>query len=322
MSVKVLSALKEAKAIYGTRDIAASPVSAPAAEGWSQRRADGMLALVSAAWGSSYLLMKIGLHGIPPFCLIAFRFGIAFAAVALLFFPRLKQSTGRTLGCGALLGLILFGVFAFLLHGLETTTASSAGFLTGTTVVLVPLFHALLSRKLPEQPVLLGVLLTMAGIGFLTLRQSISFRPGDLLCLCGAAAYAGHILLTDKLTQKEDGLLLGIWQLGFAGMFGLVASVIFEKPALPADASEWLAILGLALVCSAFGFVIQPLAQKYTTPEHTGLLFALEPVFSAVFAFLFLQETLSLKGYIGAALVLGGVFAASAGKAVPERKKS
>lgn len=293
-------------------------------KGWSQGRADLMIALVATAWGSSYLMMKVGLDGIPPFCMIALRFGIAFIAVAALFFRQLKRSTGRTLAYSALLGGFLFAVFAFLMHGLETTTASSAGFLTSTTVVLVPVFHALLSRKLPDGAVLVGVLLTMTGIGFLTLQEFFTFHTGDLLCLGGAAAYACHILVTDRLTRREDGLLLGIWQLGFAGIYGLAASLLFETLTLPKNSGEWFAVLGLALICSAFGFVVQPIAQKYTTPEHTGLLFALEPVSSALFAFLFLHETLSPRGYLGAALVLCGVVTASvvpSGKMVMRKVK-
>ena len=92
--------------------------------GWTQQRADSMLALVAMAWGSSYLLMKIGLDGIPPFCIIALRFGIAFIAVSLLFFKKFKKTTKRVMMKGAVLGLFLFGLFAFLMHGLQTTSAS------------------------------------------------------------------------------------------------------------------------------------------------------------------------------------------------------
>ena len=98
--------------------------------GWTQQRADSMLALVAMAWGSSYLLMKIGLDGIPPFCIIALRFGIAFIAVSLLFFKKFKKTTKRVMMKGAVLGLFLFGLFAFLMHGLQTTSASNGGFLT------------------------------------------------------------------------------------------------------------------------------------------------------------------------------------------------
>ena len=283
---------------------------------WTQHRADALIGLVAMAWGSSYLLMKVGLGAIPPFSLIALRFLIAFFAVSLLFREKIKQTTPRTLLRGSILGLFLFGLFAFLIHGMQTTSTSNAGFLTSTTVVLVPVFHALITRRLPNRPIVIGTLLTMTGIGFMTLQQSMTLHSGDVLCLTGAVVYAFHILLTADFTKKEDGLL-GIWQLGLAGLYGLICTMLFETPTLPAAPSQWMAVLGLALICSAFGFVAQPMAQKYTTPEHTGLLFSLEPLFSALFAFLFLQETLTAKGYFGAALMMAGVLVASAS---PEKK--
>ncbi|MFQ9108903.1 MAG: DMT family transporter [Coprococcus sp.] len=164
---------------------------------------------------------------------------------------------------------------------------------------------------MPDHQNVLSILLTMTGICLLTLQQSLVFHSGDILCLAGAAVYAVQILLTDKFAQEEDGMLLGIWQLGFAALYGVICTFMFETPTLPSSGFQWIAILGLAFVCSAFGFVMQPMAQKYTTPEHTGLLFALEPVFSAVFSYIFLHETLSGKGYMGAMLVMAGVVAAS-----------
>ena len=275
--------------------------------GWTQRKADAMIALVAVIWGSSYLLMKLGLDSIPPYSIIALRFGIAFAAVAVVFLRELKRTTKRTLAYSAALGLTLFAIFAFLTHGLQTTTASNAGFLTSTTVVLVPIFHAVITKKLPDRQIILGSLVTMVGIAFLTLQQYFTPRDGDILCLLGASAYAVLILLTDRFTRTEDGLLLGIWQLGFAGLAGLICTMLFETPALPDTPIGWTAVLGLAFLCSAFGFVVQPVAQKYTTPEHAGLLLALEPVFSAIFAYLILRETLTPAGWFGAVLVLGGV---------------
>lgn len=87
--------------------------------------------------------------------------------------------------------------------------------------------------KLPEPAIIFGTVLTMIGIGLLTLQQSFVFHSGDLLCLCGAASYAAHILLTDSLTKKEDGL---------------VCSIIFEKPALPSDTEEWIAVLSASVL--------------------------------------------------------------------------
>lgn len=280
--------------------------------GWTQQKADSFIAVISMAWGASYLLMKTGLDGLGPFNMIALRFGIAFVVTALIFNRRLRKATLPVIGYGAVLGLVLFGMFSFLMYGLKTTTASTAGFLTSTTVVFVPILQMIITRNKPQGKVVAGVILTIIGIGLMTLQDSLALNRGAVLCLIGALLYAYQIILTDRFTRKAEGLLLGIFQLGFAGLYGWVASLIFEAPSLPANAPQWGAVLGLALICSAFGFVMQPIAQTYTTPEHTGLLFALEPVFSALLAFIFLNEILSVKGYIGAALVLCSVFIAAA----------
>ncbi|WP_082651995.1 DMT family transporter [Gorillibacterium timonense] len=273
----------------------------------TQKKADLLLALISMAWGSSYLLMKLGLNHMGPFNLISLRFGIAFLLTALLFRKRMARTDRRTIGYGALLGLLLFGLFAFLMFGLKTTSASTAGFLTSATVVFVPLLQMLITRRKPELPVAAGAVLALTGIALLSLNGRLTLSGGALLCLAGAFTYAWQIIATNRMTHKADGLLLGIYQLGFAGLYGLIGSLIFEHPALPASRAEWTAVLGLAIVCSAFGFVLQPVAQKHTTPERTGLLFTLEPVFTALFAYLFLHEVLQARGYLGAGLVLAGV---------------
>ena len=277
---------------------------------WSQRTADLTMICIAMAWGTSYLFMKLGLGVLPPFTVLALRFCIAFLIVAMIFFKQLNH-TWRTIGNGALLGIFTYGMCALLILGLKTTTASNAGFLTSTAVVMVPIFHAFLVRKLPDLSVIIGTILTTVGISFLTLQQSLVFHSGDLLCFIGAVVYAAYIILTDKLSKQDDGLLLGIWQIGFAGLYSSISALIFETPALPSNTAGWVAVLGLAVIGSAFAFVAQPIAQKYTTPEHTGVLFSLEPVFAAIFAFIFLHETMSGRGYLGVLLVMAGVFTVS-----------
>ncbi|WP_371381013.1 DMT family transporter [Sporomusa aerivorans] len=276
----------------------------------TQKKADLLIATISMAWGTSYLLMKLGLNGIEPFTLIALRFGIAFVITFLIFPKRIIKADSKTIGCSALVGLILFGVFTALMYGLTTTTASAAGFLTSTTVVFVPLLQSLITRRLPTLPILTGILTIITGIGLLTIQATFIIESGSILCLLGAFLYAVHILVTNSFAHKTDTLQLGILQLGFAALYGLLFSFVFETPVLPATTTEWVAVLGLAIVCSAFGFVVQPVAQQFTTPERTGILFSLEPVFAALFGFIFLQEILEPQGYIGAALVLCGVLIA------------
>lgn len=272
-------------------------------------KAELMLIVVTLFWGSSYLFMKLGLGTLGEFNLIALRFGLAFILAGLLFRKRLRSVDARTLKYGALLGFLLLGVFTCITFGLKTTTTSNAGFLVALTVVFVPMLEVLIFRKRVAPPQIFGTILAISGIGLLTLNGSLQVQPGDLLCILSAVFYAGQILVTGRAVKTCDSLNIGILQLGFAGGYALILSAIFETPSLPSTLPGWIAILALGIFCSACGFILQPVAQKYTTPTRTGLIFALEPVFAAFFGYLFVHEKLSLQGYTGATLVLLGILA-------------
>lgn len=274
----------------------------------SQKKADSILAVVAMIWGSSYLLAKLGLEGLGIFNLMALRFGIAFLITGIIFMKRLFHVDKRTLKYGALLGATLFLFFTLQYMGLKTTDASSAGFLISTAVVFIVILQTILTRTMPTLPVACGTGLTMLGITCLTLKGSFHMEPGSILCLSGAFAYGCHIILTSHLAKKADAVTLGILELGFCAAYGFIASIIFETPVLPATASGWIAVLGMGIGCSAIGFILQPMALRFTTAERAGILMALEPVCSAVYAFLFVHEVMSVQGYIGALFVLLGVF--------------
>lgn len=276
----------------------------------TQLKANLMLLIVTIFWGSSYLFMKMSLAGIQEFNLIALRFGMAFILAGIVFHQRLIHADSNTIKYAFLLGSILFLVFASITFGLKSTTASNAGFLVSLTVIFVPLLLAIFLRKMPDKRILFGVLLAFTGISFLTLNHQLKISSGDFFCILGALFYALHIIVTGKLTKDVDSITLGVVQLGFTGAWGLLFSILFETPQLPSTTETWLSVLGLGVLCSAIGFVIQTVAQKSTTPTHTGLLFSLEPVFAACFAFAFAGEILTTKGYLGAFLVLLGVLTA------------
>ena len=145
--------------------------------------------------------------------------------------------------------------------------------------------------------------IAICGLFLLTATDGLALDKGALLCLMGALFYAIYIIVLDKIAKKEDAFLISIIQLGVASALGAVAMCLFETPSLPTRPVEWGAVIGLGLVCSAYGFVVQPIAQKYAAPEKIGLIFALEPV-SAILSFLFLHEVLDVRGYLGAALIL------------------
>ncbi|GAB6989228.1 DMT family transporter [Paenibacillus pini] len=272
-----------------------------------QYKADLIILMITLFWGSSYLFMKMGLDSVEPFNLIALRFGIAFIISAIVFHKRLRTLDRQTVKHSALLGLFLFGVFASIMIGLKSTSTSNAGFLMSLTVIFVPVISAIFLKNKPDKRLVCGVVLALTGIGFLTLKSSSALHVGDLWCILAALLFAIHIIWTGRSTKVADSLNLGIIQLGFAGVFGLIFSIIFETPHLPVTLPGWTSVLVLSIVCSAIGFILQAIAQQYTTPTHTGLIFALEPVVAALIGIIYMHETLSLQGYIGAGLVLLGV---------------
>lgn len=269
-----------------------------------------MMIIVTIFWGSSYLLMKMGLVDLQAFNLIALRFILAFILAGIIFHRRIRKADFKTIKYAFLLGSILFSVFAAVTFGVKSTSSSNAGFLVSLTVIFVPLLLAVFLRKRPENRVILGVVFAISGIGLMTLNHRLTISPGDFLCILTALFYATHIIVTGKFTRDVDSITLGVLQLGFTGAWGLLFSFVLETPTLPTSAEAWVSVLGLGILCSAIGFVAQTTAQKYTTPTHTGLIFSLEPVFAALFAFMFAGEILSTRGYIGAILVLLGVIVA------------
>ena len=210
------------------------------------------------------------------------------------------------------MGMAIGGAFSAMmaaeLFALKHTLASTTSFLENTAIVIVPLMEALLHKKLPCKRALLCAGLTLIGVGALTLRSGrFSFGLGEGLCILSAMLYALAIILTDRLSKKGDPMLIGIAQVGFIGLFTTIASFIFEAPKLPSCASEWLPILGLALVCSCFGFTLQPVAQRRIPSERASQFCALNPLSTAAMSAVLLHEKMGVMGAVGAALILGSI---------------
>lgn len=285
----------------------------------SSRKAELLMVSVSLAWGSSYLLMKVGLNSIGPFNLIGLRFGIAFVCMTIVFLPNFRRLNWKIFGKGVLMGSVLFLIFTGMVCGVNHTTASTAGFLTSTTVVLVPILESILRRSIPQKPVIFSICLALCGLFLLTAKNGITADKGALFCLMGALFYAIYIIVLDKIVKKDDTLLISVIQLGIASLLGIVCMLLFETPALPETPLQWGAIICLGLICSAYGFMVQPIAQKYAAPERIGLIFSLEPVFSALLSFIFLHEILEIQGYVGAALIFTAVILSEVMKSIPNQ---
>lgn len=275
--------------------------------GMTRSGANVLLFFVAASWGLSYVLLKMGADTLHPFQVLAWRFTFASLACVLIFKRKLKQVNRRTLCCGVLLGTIMFGCSTALIFGELTTDASTAGFLTSAAIVLVPLIQSIRKRRLPEPRLAFSILLATVGIALLSLTGGLVLSAGALLCLLSAFCYATHTITTGEFVQHEDAFRLGvIQQLTMCG-WGWLMTLIFSTPTLPGNGSGWLVLVALGIFCGAFPFVAQPLAQSFTSAEHTALILSLEPVFGALFSMIMLSEAMTLQAVCGAALVLASV---------------
>lgn len=265
---------------------------------------------VPLAWGTSYIFMAYLMDGIPPVTIVALRTGIAFLVMFALFFPRVRRPGLQTLKAGAICGGLLAAVFLCLLLGVRYTSASETGFLQSTTVIMVPVITAILRKRMPEGKIVVGVAVVTAGL--LLLNGGVGqFSAGSGIMLFSAFVYAVHIVVSKSFVEQVDSVSLGIWQMFFACVYASAAAFLFETPALPQTGIQWGSLLGLTLICSAYGFVMQAYVQKFVSAETTGFMFSLEPVFTAVFAFVFLGERLDFVRYAGALLILLGVMCAN-----------
>ena len=276
-------------------------------------QADLMLIVVTLCWGVSYYLMDISLADMDPFTLNAHRFLGAFFIAAALTWKKVKNVNKITLKYSVLVGISLVFVYIGATFGVKYTSLSNSGFLCAMTVVFTPLISRVVLKEKQDRKVLVSVLMCFIGIAFLTLKDDFSINmgnlKGDLLCLMCAFAYAIDLLLTEKAVSHEEvnAYQMGVFQLGVTGVCNFVLALIFEQPHFPTTTTVWGAVLFLAIFCTGVAFVVQPIAQQYTTAAHTGVIYTLEPVFAAIVAVVFAHEFLSPKSYFGAFLMVASV---------------
>ena len=275
-----------------------------------QVKADLMLVLVTLCWGVSYYLMDVSLADLEPFTLNAFRFLGAFAIAVVLAFPRLKTVNKTTLKYSLFVGLALVFVYIGATFGVMYTSLSNSGFLCALTVVFTPIFAFIFKKQIPDKKLALVVVMCIIGIGLLTLNNQLKPALGDILCIMCAVAYAIDLLLTETAVSKEEvnAFQLGVFQLGFTGLFNLILALVLEDPHLPGSLPVWGSVAFLAVFCTGVAFIVQAVAQQYTSASHVGVIFTLEPVFAGIVAFIFAGEVLLPRAYAGAALLLASLF--------------
>ena len=269
------------------------------------------LALLSAAavWGVTFPLVKDALDDIGVFEFLAIRFAIATLVLTAIRPRAARKVFSSSVRAGLIAGILLALGHAFQTLGLERTLSTNAGFITGLYVVFTPLLAAVVLRRRPKAVVLVGVLLTAAGLALMSLRfdgNSPTFNTGDLLVLVCAVMYAGQIVTLARYAAESDPITLTIQQLGVTAIFFALATPLQEVRA-PTTSAVWIAILMTALGSSVFGISVQTWAQRRISPTRTAVIFSMEAPFAALAAFVLADERLASRAWIGAAMILTGM---------------
>ena len=259
---------------------------------------------ITAAWGSTFFLIKDLLERVPTLDFLGIRFAIAAVALVLVA-PRALGRLSREARRHAVVLGLLYGLGQILqTAGLAHTPASVSGFITGLYVVATPLFAAVLLHTRITWLTWAAVMLAVIGLAVLTL-DGLSVGYGEALTFVAAMLYALHIVGLGAWSTATDAMGLAILQLIVIAVVCLVCTAP-DGIVLPDRASDWASLLYMALIPGALGIVGQTWAQAHLPPTRTAIVMSMEPVFAAFFAVLLGGESLTSR------MLLGGVFVVAA----------
>ena len=269
-----------------------------------------LLMLITAGWGSSFLLVKDVVAQMPAMRFLSFRFVLA-ALILVALRPNVFRSLSRKSAARAVaLGLCLAGGYMFQTIGLQHTSAAISGFITGLTVVFTPLFAWPLLRQRFSGSTLVAVAVATGGLALMSLR-GVSFGLGEVLTLLGALFYTFQIVGLGAWSADEDPYTLAVIQL----LTVAVCCTIGAAPsgfALPHTELAWFGIVATAVVATAVAFIVQAWAQSFISPTRAAIIFTLEPAFAGLVAYLG-GERFGWPVFVGGLLVLASMFLVETG---------
>jgi len=288
-------------------------------EGMSVLQADLILVLASALWGGGFPATKWALLNMQPCSFLAWRFLIATLLLVIIFprkaFPRTRFEWTFAASMGTLLGL----GYVFQTIGLQYTSTGKAGFITGLTIVFVPVIDAVANRRGISPKNALGIFTSFLGLSFLCITTSYKLESTDLWIVACAVSFAFQIVGLSRWGAKVSVLAFTTAQLFFSFVVSAVGALILEAPTLTHDTTTWFCLAYTAILATALTFVIQTKVQPYTSPTHAALIYALEAVFATIMGWLWLDEHLTTRDLLGCALIgLGIVIVEIKGRAKPE----
>ena len=266
-------------------------------------------ALFAAAiiWGSSFIIMKNSVDVFMPFTLLALRFTMGTAVLALVFLKKLKQINKEYLKSGLIIGVCLFIAYGTQTIGITDTSPGKNAFLTAIYCVIVPFLFWITSRKRPDVYNFVSAIMCIAGIGLVSLTETLTIGFGDTFTLIGGFFYAVHMIAIVHCSKDKDPVLITILQFAVATVLAWIVSLTCESfPAhIPSETVFGLCYLGV--FPTAVAMLFQNIGQKYTNPTSAAIILSLEAVFGVLFSVMMGAEMLTPRIVAGFVVIFVAV---------------
>jgi drug/metabolite transporter (DMT)-like permease len=271
-----------------------------------------LLLVASAIWGVAFVAQQDAAKSLDAVSILAIRFLMGAAILApVIIVRRVRKvnmpSPGALLWSGGLFAGLAMLLAAYLQQrGIESTTASSAGFITGLYVLFVPLIGLMLGQRVGWSA-WLGVTLATVGLYLLSVSAELHMSRGDLLVLGCAVIWAIHVLIIGRYAPRCDPIELAAVQFLVTGVVAAIFMMSRGLPEWSHVSSAWMSLTYLGALAVGVAFTLQVVGQRTAPPTHAAILLSMESPFAAIAGALLIAERLSGREYLGCALMLAGI---------------
>lgn len=274
-------------------------------------------------WGSGFVGTKLSLDGgLTPLQLITIRFFIATILINTIFYKKIKSNINKdAIKCGAIMGLFLFIAFVVQTIGLLYTTPSKNAFLTAVNVVIVPFIGFFIYRQKLDKIGVISSLITLVGIGVLSLEDDLSINIGDFLTIICAFGYALHIFFTSEFTKKHNPIVLTSVQFSVTFVLSLIVQILLGEGNLNANLTGYVGALYLGIFSTTIAFLLQTICQKRVNETKTAIILSTEAVFGALFSIILLHEVVTPRMIIGSIIIFISIIMAETKLSFLKRNK-
>ena len=269
--------------------------------------ATSLLLIGTFFWGMTFVFIKEGISIINLYTFLTWRFMIAALVLVVIFYKKFKSLDRETIKFGIILGLVLSAGYITQTVGLQYTTASKAAFVTGLSVVFVPIFLSIINKKLPSVNNIIAVIFATSGLGLLTLSSSLQLNIGDIWIFLCAISFAIYIILVGRYTRIFESIKFTVVQLLTVSVVTGIISIFNDKFEIPRGYTVWQAIIFCSILATSFMYAIQNQFQKFISEVKAAIIFSFEPLFAAVTAHFYLHEEITFKILMGGLLIFIGM---------------